>query len=73
MSRKSGGLYDTLFFYLGDSTFKTKIDLKRSEDPLLMEENGHFNPLQKNRGVLDSMKLSVGKLALEVLCPRIST
>ncbi len=55
MSRKSNGLFDTLFFIWGIISFKIKIDLKRSENPTSVTDEAILNPLQKNRGFLDSL------------------
>ncbi len=56
MSRKSNGLFDTLFFIWGIISFKIKIDLKRSENPTSVTDEAILNPLQKNRGFLDSLR-----------------
>jgi hypothetical protein len=66
VSRKSNGLFDTLFFIWGIISFKIKIDLKRSENPTSVTDEAILNPLQKNRGFLDSLKAgqSSGFLAL---------
>ncbi len=58
MSRKSNGLFDTLFFIWGIISFKIKIDLKRSENPTSVTDEAILNPLQKNRGFLDSLRTS---------------
>ncbi|GIO67435.1 hypothetical protein J21TS3_22560 [Paenibacillus cookii] len=55
VSRKSNGLFDTLFFIWGIISFKIKIDLKRSENPTSVTDEAILNPLQKNRGFLDSL------------------
>ncbi|WP_342576925.1 hypothetical protein [Paenibacillus sp. FSL M8-0142] len=60
MSRKSNGLFDTLFFIWGIISFKIKIDLKRSENPTSVTDEAILNPLQKNRGFLDSLRPSPG-------------
>ncbi|GIO66653.1 hypothetical protein J21TS3_14740 [Paenibacillus cookii] len=59
MSRKSNGLFDTLFFIWGIISFKIKIDLKRSENPTSVTDEAILNPLQKNRGFLDSLGHSI--------------
>jgi hypothetical protein len=56
VSRKSNGLFDTLFFIWGIISFKIKIDLERSENPTSVTGEAILNPLQKNRGFLDSLR-----------------
>ncbi|WP_397376023.1 hypothetical protein [Paenibacillus sp. 1182] len=69
LSRKSNGLSGTLFFIWGDSTFKTKIDLKRSEDPFLLIKTAILNLIKKQGVSRQPEKRLTSSFILQLILP----